>query len=35
MIKNVRVWLWGIVAELEHQLYPWINESPPNWEETH
>tara|TARA_R100001509_G_C4860657_1_gene213297 strand:- start:504 stop:749 length:246 start_codon:yes stop_codon:yes gene_type:complete len=31
MMRGFRVWLWGIVAELEYQLYPWINESPPNW----
>ena len=31
MIRGFRIWLWGIVAELEYQLYPWINESPPSW----
>ena len=23
LIRPIRVWLWGIVAELEYQLYPW------------
>ena len=23
MIRSFRIWLWGIVAELEYQLYPW------------
>ena len=31
MIKNVRVWLWGIVAELEYRLYPWKSKNPPQW----
>lgn len=31
MIKSVRVWLWGIVAELEYRLYPWKSKNPPQW----
>ena len=23
LIRTIRVWLWGIVSELEYQLYPW------------
>ena len=29
MIHRFRVWLWGIVAELEYQLYPWKTTNPP------
>ena len=29
MIQTLRVWLWGIVAELEYQLYPWKKSDPP------
>ena len=31
MIYKFRVWLWGIVAELEYQLYPWTTDKPPTW----
>ena len=31
MIRNIRVWLWGIVAELEYQLYPWSTSDVPQW----
>ena len=31
MIKNIHVWLWGIVAELEYKLYPWKTNTPPDW----
>jgi len=31
MIRDIHVWLWGIVAELEHLLYPWKNNDPPSW----
>lgn len=31
MIHSLRVWLWGIVAELEYQLYPWKTSTPPEW----
>ena len=30
MIHSIRVFLWGIVAELEYQLYPWKTSSPPD-----
>ena len=30
MIYSIRVFLWNIVAELEYQLYPWKDESPPS-----
>ena len=29
MIRSLRIWLWGIVAELEYQLYPWKTSEPP------
>ena len=29
MLFNLRVFLWGIVAELEYALYPWKDKSPP------
>ena len=29
MIRSLRIWLWGIVAELEYQLYPWKTSDPP------
>ena len=40
MLFNLRVFLWGIVAELEHALYPWKDESPPeeleyDWIQSH
>ena len=28
MIRSLRIWLWGIVAELEYQLYPWKTSDP-------
>ena len=31
MIRSIRIWLWGIVAELEYQLYPWKTSTPPTW----
>lgn len=27
-MRSLRIWLWGIVSELEYQLYPWKTESP-------
>jgi len=29
VIRSIRVWLWGIVSELEYQLYPWKTDAPP------
>jgi len=29
VIRALHVWLWGIVAELEYQLYPWKTTNPP------
>ena len=31
MIHSIRVFLWGIVSELEYQLYPWKTRTPPSW----
>jgi len=31
MFRDIHVWLWGIVAELEFQLYPWKTQNPPDW----
>ena len=31
MIRNIRIWLWGIVAELEYRLYPWSTRDVPQW----
>lgn len=31
MIRDIHVWIWGMVAELEHVLYPWKKEDPPSW----
>jgi hypothetical protein len=31
MFHSVRVFLWGIVAELEYHLYPWKTSNPPEW----
>tara|TARA_Y100000004_G_scaffold30567_1_gene31846 strand:- start:1736 stop:1987 length:252 start_codon:yes stop_codon:yes gene_type:complete len=31
VIYSIRVFLWGIVSELEYQLYPWKTTSPPEW----
>ena len=31
MIRDIHIWIWGMVAELEHVLYPWKTESPPSW----
>lgn len=30
-IHKFRVFLWGIVAELEHFLYPWKTSTAPQW----
>ena len=31
MIRDIHVWIWGMVAELEHVLYPWKTSDPPSW----
>ena len=31
MIRKVHIWLWGMIAELEHILYPWKTSTPPPW----
>jgi hypothetical protein len=31
VIRTLRIWLWGIVAELEYQLYPWKSNDVPQW----
>ena len=31
MIRKIQIWMWGIVAELEYQLYPWKTSEPPQW----
>jgi len=31
MFYSVRVFLWGIVAEIEYHLYPWKTSNPPEW----
>ena len=31
MIRPIRIWLWGLVSELEYILYPWKTSSPPEW----
>ena len=31
MIRKFHIWLWGIVMELEYQLYPWKSKEPPSW----
>jgi len=33
VIRSIRIWLWGIVSELEYQLYPWQTDQPPKWVE--
>lgn len=29
LLHEIRVLIWGIVAELEYILYPWKNKNPP------
>ena len=31
MIRDIHIWLWGIVMDLEDVLYPWKTKDPPNW----
>ena len=31
MIRKFHIWVWGIVMELEYQLYPWKTKDPPQW----
>ena len=31
MRREIQIWLWGIVSELEYQLYPWKSSTPPDW----
>ena len=31
MIRKFRIWLWGIVMEIEDMLYPWKTSQPPSW----
>jgi len=31
MIRSIHIWLWGMIAELEHILYPWKSSTPPSW----
>jgi hypothetical protein len=28
MLKKIRIFVWGIVAELEYILYPWTEDAP-------
>jgi hypothetical protein len=29
MIRQIRIFLWGIISELEYMLYPWNEENKP------
>lgn len=31
MFNELRIWLWGLSAELEYKLYPWKKSTPPQW----
>ena len=31
MLREIHIWLWGMVAELEYKLYPWQTSTPPPW----
>ena len=31
MIRDIHIWLWGIVMDLEDMLYPWKTKDPPDW----
>lgn len=31
MFRGIHIWIWGIVMELEYQLYPWKTKNPPDW----
>ena len=31
MFFSFRVFIWGIVCELEYVLYPWKTSTPPQW----
>tara|TARA_R110002074_G_scaffold308951_1_gene479707 strand:+ start:521 stop:784 length:264 start_codon:yes stop_codon:yes gene_type:complete len=31
MFNGLRIWLWGLSAELEYKLYPWKTSTPPQW----
>ena len=31
MFRKFQIWLWGIVMELEYELYPWKSKDPPQW----
>jgi hypothetical protein len=31
MFNKLRIWLWGLSAELEYKLYPWKKSTPPQW----
>ena len=31
MFRGIHIWVWGIVMELEYQLYPWKTKNPPDW----
>jgi|TARA_R100000479_G_scaffold175725_1_gene127540 hypothetical protein len=31
MIRDIQIWLWSIVMDLEDMLYPWKVKDPPNW----
>lgn len=28
---DIQVFIWGIVADLEYNLYPWKTSTPPSW----
>ena len=31
MFRDIHIWLWGIVMDLEDMLYPWKTKDPPDW----
>ncbi len=31
MFRDIHIWLWSIVMDLEDMLYPWKTKDPPNW----
>ena len=31
MFRNFHVWLWSLIMELEYKLYPWKDNTPPEW----
>ena len=31
MLREIHIWIWGLVSDFEHFIYPWKVSTPPDW----